>query len=89
MDDKLKSNSDVAIEAFKQNGLALQFASESLRNSVLTARYAIVNNPKAIEFATEKVKKDPEIMCILTKLGTHQKNDPDKILEECEVASSS
>jgi hypothetical protein len=41
------------------DGLALQHASEHLRDNDLTVALAIMNNPGAFKYASERIKSDP------------------------------
>jgi|GEM_PF-4827228 len=62
-----QDNWEVCIPAFKQNGLALKFASPSIKDGKGYSGaidFALGNNGLALEFASEGVKNDPNIVKI-------------------------
>jgi hypothetical protein len=57
-----KSTKVEVLEAVKQNGYALKYASEELRGDKELVLEAVKNNPLAFDFAGEELQKDIDVM---------------------------
>ena len=55
------NNKNVVLEAVKQNGLALQFASEKLQDDKNVVLEAVKQNGWALQFASEELRNDKDI----------------------------
>jgi hypothetical protein len=62
-----ENDQEIVKIAVKQNGLALQFASESLKNDQEIVKIAVKQNGLALQFASESLKNDQEIVKIAVK----------------------
>ena len=52
---RLKDDRDMVIEAVKENGCCIRFASERLKNDIDLARLALENNPYAASDIPRKI----------------------------------
>jgi len=57
----------VVLEAVRNRGSSLRFASIELRSDFEIVVEAISNNGRALEFAATKLRKDPELISIAEK----------------------
>ena len=55
------NNKNVVLEVVKQNGLALQFASEKLQDDKNVVLEAVKQDGRALRFASEKLCNDKDI----------------------------
>jgi hypothetical protein len=53
-----KNNKDVVLEAVKQDGMALQFASDELKNNKDVVLKAVRQNVWVLRFASEELQKE-------------------------------
>ncbi len=56
------NNKNVVLEAVKQNGLALQFASEKLQDDKNVVLEAVKQYGRALRFASENLRDDKDIV---------------------------
>lgn len=56
------SNKEVVLAAVRQNGLALRFASETLKADKDVVRAAVTQNGLALEYASEALKANPGVV---------------------------
>lgn len=62
---KLNDDFDVVLAAVKNTGLALESASDSLKNDRIIVLAAVEQNPDALQFASPELQKDPEILTVV------------------------
>ena len=56
------NNKEYILNAVKQNGSLLDFASDDIKNDKEVVLEAIKNNPESLEFASEKLKGDRDVV---------------------------
>ena len=66
-DNSDRNNKNLVIEAVKQNGLALEYASNALKNDKEIVTIAVKQNGLALEYASNALKNDKEIVTIAVK----------------------
>lgn len=59
---RLKNNTRVVLEAVKEDGLALEYASPQLQNNKVVVLEAIKQNGLALEYASSELQNDPDIV---------------------------
>ena len=50
-----------------QNGLALEYASDDLRNNPEIVKIAVAREGCALEYASDELRKDKDILAIINK----------------------
>ena len=59
--EKLKRDREVVLEAVKQDGYALRFASEELRGDRDVVMEAVKQNGDALQYASQELQRDTEV----------------------------
>lgn len=65
--EALCQNHDVVVAAVRQNGLALQYASETLRSSPAVVSVAVKENGLALQYATEALRNFRNLVMIAVR----------------------
>lgn len=61
---ELQNDKDFVLIAVRQNGLALQFASEELRSDKEVVLEAVNENGFALQFASEELKENKDVVLV-------------------------
>ena len=64
----MKRDQEVVLIAVKQNGLALEYADDTLKNNVIVATEAVLSNPDAIYHVNHHIV-DEVLQNVLTKIN--------------------
>ena len=57
----MKNEKEVVLAAVKQNGDALEYASEGMKNDKKVVLAALAQNGNALQFASEEMQNDKEV----------------------------
>ena len=60
--DRLRDDKEVALEAVKQNGMALNYVSDRLKDDKEVVLEAVKQNGRALRFASDELKNDKDIL---------------------------
>lgn len=77
-----RGDNDVVLAAVKQNGLALQYADDALKNDKVIVFAAVAQDGKALQFATDDWNKDKTLVLLALETGYWGFLYADKALKE-------
>jgi hypothetical protein len=68
--DELKDNRQFIVETLKCHGMALEYASIRLSGDILVVKTAVMNDIRALKFASEEMKTCVDVITLVRNISS-------------------